>query len=136
MTDRPPVSPDDLLAASGVRPTRQRRILAQLLFDGTAHHVDAQMLHAEVALAHEKMSLATVYNALRAFERAGLIRRVAVPSERVWFDTDTGAHRHFFIEHEGRVMDVPDGPEITPPTGYKVTRVDTVVHLKRVGEDE
>jgi Fur family iron response transcriptional regulator len=94
------------------------------------------MLHAEAATANEKLSLATVYNALRDFERAGLIRRVAVPSERVWFDTDTGAHRHFFIESEGRVLDVPVGVPITPPDGYRVTRVDTVVHLEKVAEHE
>jgi Fur family iron response transcriptional regulator len=136
MTARTSVLPGDLLAAHGLRPTRQRRVLARLLFNGAGRHVDAQMLHAEAATANEKLSLATVYNALRDFERAGLIRRVAVPSERVWYDTDTGAHRHFFIESEGRVLDVPDGTPITPPDGYRVIRVDTVVHLQKVAEHE
>lgn len=124
--------PGDLFASHGLRPTRQRRVLARLLFNGAGRHVDAQMLHTEAATTNEKLSLATVYNALREFEHAGLIRRVAVPSERVWFDTDTGAHRHFFIESEGRVLDVPDGADIDRPAGYTVTRVDTVVHLEKV----
>ncbi|MEM8840338.1 MAG: Fur family transcriptional regulator [Pseudomonadota bacterium] len=124
--------PLDLLCDHGLRPTRQRRALAELLFVGDRRHFDAQTLHAEAADAGGRLSLATVYNALREFEQAGLIRRVAVPSERVWFDTDTGAHRHFFIEAENRVLDIPDGADIEPPPGYRVRRIDMVVHLQRI----
>jgi Fur family iron response transcriptional regulator len=136
MSDIVHVHPNDLLAAHGLRPTRQRRVLAGLLFTGAGRHADAQTLHAEAADTGNRLSLATVYNALREFERAGLIRRVAVPSERIWYDTDTGAHRHFYIEAENRVMDVPEGATIEPPAGYRVRRVDMVVHLEKVADDE
>jgi Fur family iron response transcriptional regulator len=121
-----------MLTAHGVRPTRQRAVLAEMLFTGKGCHVDAQALHAEVVRRGERLSLATVYNALRAFEKAGLIRRVAVPSERIWYDTDTGAHRHFYIEAENRVLDIADGQHETPPQGYRIKRIDTVVHLEKL----
>ncbi|MCG7625706.1 MULTISPECIES: Fur family transcriptional regulator [unclassified Epibacterium] len=130
------LSPEDLLCAHGLRPTRQRRALAALLFTGAGRHIDAQTLHAEATRADEKLSLATVYNALRAFEQAGLIHRVAVPGERVWFDTGTGAHGHFYIETENRVLDMPKGAPIRPPAGYRVTRIETVVHLERAADDD
>lgn len=132
MTEQSRVSPNDLLTAHGLRATHQRKVLARLLFDVSGRHFDAQMLHAEAAKEKEKLSLATVYNALNEFEQAGLLRRVAVPSERVWFDTDTGAHRHFYIESENRVFDLPDSAEIAAPPGYQITHVDTVVHLQKL----
>lgn len=100
------MSPQELLAAYGLRATRQRFVLAGLLFIGSGRHVNAHMLNIEAARTGHSLSLATVYNTLREFERAGLIRRVAAPSERVWYDTDTGPHRHFFIEAENRVLDM------------------------------
>ena len=82
------------------------------------------------------MSMATVYNALRGFERAGLIRRVAVPTESIWYDTDTGDHRHFFIEAENRILDIPSEAGIDPPKGFRVKHIDMVVHLERAASDE
>ncbi|MEM8575765.1 MAG: transcriptional repressor [Pseudomonadota bacterium] len=136
MLERSRLSPRDVLATHGVRTTRQRAILAEMLFTGEGCHIDAQALHAEAARRGERLSLATVYNALRAFEKAGLIRRVAVPSERIWYDTDTGAHHHFYIEAENRVLDIAEGQPETPPEGYRIMRIDTVVHLEKVTPDE
>ena len=130
------MSPQELLAAHGLRATRQRCVLADLLFIGSGRHIDAHMLNMEAARAGHSLSLATVYNALREFEQVGLIRRVAAPSERVWYDTDTGPHRHFFIEAENRVLDMPGNGAMEPPAGFRITRVDTVVHLERVANDE
>ncbi|MEM8571555.1 MAG: transcriptional repressor [Pseudomonadota bacterium] len=136
MTDHPRASADDLLVSHGLRATHQRRVLARLLFGVGGRHVDAQLLHAEAARQNEKLSLATVYNSLHDFEHAGLLRRVAIPSERVWFDTDTGAHQHFYIESENRVFDLPHGSDLTPPPGYRITHVDTVVHLQKIANDQ
>ena len=80
------------------------------------------------------MSLATVYNALRDFENAGLLRRVTVPGERTWFDTDTGDHNHFYVVGEERLIDIDseagtDAATLKPPPGYRISHVDMVVHL-------
>lgn len=135
MADVAVSSMHDLLGEHGLRPTRQRKVLTSLLFAGTSRHVDAQSLHAEAARAGHDLSLATVYNALHDFERAGLLRRIAVPSERIWYDTDTGAHQHFYVEAENRVLDIPENAPIAPPDGYRIQRIDTVVHLERITDD-
>ena len=133
----PKDEPCGKLAAAGFRVTRTRLIIARQLWNGPGgRHVDAAVLHNAIRASGEKVSLATICNALREFEQAGLIRRVAVPSERVWYDTDTDAHRHFYIEAENRVLDMPDDGRMEPPEGFRVSRIDTVAHLERVAGDE
>ncbi len=121
------------LSAHGVRPTRQRLAIAETLFEGTGRHIDASGLYEELATSTTKVSLATVYNALNVFNQAGLVRRVALPGDCVWYDTDTSNHHHFFVGAENRVIDieVPDAKATSPkiPDGYRVSRIDTVIHL-------
>jgi Fur family iron response transcriptional regulator len=58
------------LSDAGVRPTHQRIAIDILLWarPGT-QHVEAAMLHANIAASGACISLATIYNALREFER-------------------------------------------------------------------
>jgi Fur family transcriptional regulator, iron response regulator len=124
------------LRGVGLRPTRQRVELANVLFKGQDRHVTAEGLHEEVAKLGLKISLATVYNTLHQFTHAGLLRQVVVDAARGYFDTNTGDHQHFFLEDEGALIDIP-GEEIrvagvpTPPAGMTVDRVDVVVRVKR-----
>src|SRR5690348_12124416 len=83
------------LRAAGLRPTRQRTALAELL--GSEHrHVSAESLLKDARKAGVPVSLATVYNTLHQFTDAGLLREVVVASGRTYFDTNTGDHQHFF----------------------------------------
>ena len=123
------------LRGAGLRPTRQRAALAELL--GSGHrHVSAESLHLEARKAGVPVSLATVYNTLHQFTEAGLLREVVVGSGRSYFDTNTGDHQHFYCEYSGELIDI-DGDVIevagvpTPPKGMKVDRVDVVVRVKR-----
>jgi len=124
------------LRSAGLRPTRQRVELASVLFKGHDRHVTAESLHEEVISLGLKISLATVYNTLHQFTRAGLLRQVVVDAARGYFDTNTGDHQHFFLEDEGALIDIP-GEDITvsgvllPPSGMTVDRVDVVVRVKR-----
>ena len=124
------------LRGVGLRPTRQRVELANLLFKGQDQHVTAESLHEEVAGLGLKISLATVYNTLHQFTHAGLLRQVIVDAARGYFDTNTGDHQHFFLEKEGLLIDIP-GESIavagvpTPPPGLSVERVDVVVRVRR-----
>ena len=77
------------LAKSGLRPTRQRRVLAQLLFSGPDRHVTAEELHQEALAAGATISLATVYNTLNQFTAANLLREVAIEGAKTYFDTNT-----------------------------------------------
>lgn len=125
------------LTRSGLRPTRQRRALAELLIgDGQHRHVTAESLHEAAREAGEPVSLATVYNTLRAFSQAGLVREIALNGARSYFDTDTSNHAHFFWEEDGRLEDAPrEGLEIaslpTPPEGAEIAKVDVVIRLRR-----
>lgn len=133
---RPETDPDveKILREAGLRPTRQRVALAQLLFGGEDRHVTAELLHGEVESAGEQVSLATVYNTLHQFKRAGLLRELAIDSTKTYFDTNTSNHNHYLLEPEGELMDIPghairvDGlPE--PPEGMKISHIDVVVRL-------
>lgn len=119
----------------GLRPTRQRLSLAQLLFSRGNRHVSAEGLHEEAVNAGVFVSLATVYNTLHQFNQAGLLKEVAIDSSKTYFDTNTSDHHHFYIEAENRVVDVPashiavtDLPE--PPEGMEIERVDVIVRLR------
>ncbi len=128
------------LRKGGLRATRQRIALAEaLLGEGGHRHVTAERLYSECRARGEPVSLATVYNTLRAFCEAGLLREVAVDGERSWFDTCTEDHPHYFIEDgEGdeRLIDAPAAAlEISglpgPLPGTELAGVDVVIRLRR-----
>ena len=136
VAERPYTAAQRLLTAAGLRPTRQRLHLARLLFADGPRHVTAEMLAQEVAGHGLKLPLGTVYNALHAFARAGLLREVAVDGTRTWFDTHTAPHHHF-VDATGRLVDIPAGAvEIGrlpgAPEGQEIESVEVVVRLRRI----
>jgi Fur family iron response transcriptional regulator len=125
------------LEEAGVRPTRQRVTLASLLVgDGQHRHVTAESLFEAAKGQGEAVSLATVYNTLRAFCDAGLMQEVLVDGSKSYFDTNTHDHPHFFWEDDSKLTDapseqlviaqVPDAPE-----GAEIASVDVVIRLRR-----
>jgi len=127
-------SVSQLLKQAGLRPTRQRMALGTLLFEGGDRHVTAELLHAEAVAVGYHVSLATVYNTLHQFKRAGLLRELAINGSKGYFDTNTSNHNHFFIEADGELHDIPsdairvDGVP-TPPEGMRISHIDVVVRL-------
>lgn len=127
----------DWLKTGGLRPTRQRLALAELLVgDGLNRHVTAESLFALSSDAGEKVSLATVYNTLRAFCEAGLMNEVVVDGSKSYFDTRTDDHPHFYWEDSHSLTDAPaEELEIATlpqvPAGMAVSRVDVVIRLRR-----
>ncbi len=128
----------DWLARGGLRPTRQRLALARLLVgDGQNRHVTAESLFALTGGVGEKVSLATVYNTLRAFCAAGLVNEVVVDGARSYFDTRMDDHPHFYWEdshaltdapaEDVRIASLPEAPE-----GTQIARVDVVIRLRRI----
>jgi Fur family iron response transcriptional regulator len=122
------------LRGAGLRPTRQRVALAQLLFASGDRHVTAETLHEEAQARKVPVSLATVYNTLHQFTGAGLLREVAVEGAKTYFDTNTSNHYHFFCEVSGQLMDIATGairieglPEA--PDGMTISRVDVLVRV-------
>ncbi|MAH84397.1 MAG: transcriptional repressor [Rhodospirillaceae bacterium TMED8] len=122
------------LLDAGVRPTRHRLALAELLFDGRERHVSAEMLNVEAREHLVSISLATVYNTLHHFTAAGLLREIVVDSRRGYFDTNTSDHYHFFYEDSLCLVDIPiEALEImrlpATPAGKTIRRVEVVVRV-------
>lgn len=125
------------LSSKNVRPTKQRLGLATLLVgDGKNCHVTAESLYASVSKTEEPVSLATVYNTLRAFCDAGLMNEITIDANRSYFDTRTDQHPHFFWEEERVLTDAPTDamqfksiPE--PPEGTEISRLDVVIRLRK-----
>ncbi|WP_193141679.1 MULTISPECIES: iron response transcriptional regulator IrrA [unclassified Meridianimarinicoccus] len=136
-TTSPAARASDWLKTAGLRPTRQRLILADLLVgDGQDRHVSAESLFAEVLGRGERVALATVYNTLRAFCEAGLLQEITVDGSKSYFDTRTDDHPHFYWEDTAELTDAPSGElEITRlptlPEGARIAKVDVVIRLRR-----
>ncbi|MER9136785.1 iron response transcriptional regulator IrrA [Mesorhizobium sp. M0047] len=129
------VAVDKRVREAGLRPTRQRIALADLLFAKGDRHLSAEELHEEAVAAGVPVSLATVYNALHQFTQSGLLRILAVEGAKTYFDTNTSDHHHFYIEGENRIFDIDSGPVTVanlpePPEGMEIANVDIVVRLR------
>lgn len=125
------------LASAHLRPTRQRMTLASLLIgDGKNRHVTAESLFDAASKAGEKVSLATVYNTLKAFCDAGLMREITVDGSKSYFDTNISDHPHFYWEDDHRLTDAAaDQLEIArlpeAPDGAEIASVDVVIRLRK-----
>ena len=121
------------LREAGLRPTRQRLALGQLLFGPGDRHLTAEMLHEEAIRNAVPVSLATIYNTLHQFTQAGLLREVAIDGARTYFDTNTSNHQHFFFENDNTLVDIDEEMHVsgmpTPPEGMEISRIDVVVRL-------
>lgn len=136
MTKAPQMCSQERLRNSGLRPTRQRVALADLIFAKGDRHLTVEELHEEAVEAGVPVSLATVYNTLHQFTEAGMIRVLAVESAKTYFDTNVSDHHHFFVEGQNEVLDIPVSniqidnlPE--PPEGMEISHVDVVIRLRR-----
>ncbi len=125
------------LAKGGLRPTRQRVTLATLLIgDGQHRHVTAESLFEAAKDQGEAVSLATVYNTLRAFCDVGLMQEVTVDGSKSYFDTNTHDHPHFYWEDDGVLTDAPSDQLVIAqipdaPSGAEIASVDVVIRLRR-----
>ena len=130
---------DNWLASARLRPTKQRMALAEALVgDGHHRHVTAESLFERVQRTGGRVSLATVYNTLRAFCDAGLLQEVTVDGSRSYFDTNTHDHPHFYWEDDAKlsdapaeelkIMQVPDAPD-----GTEIASIDVVIRLRKKG---
>jgi len=130
-----------MLRTAGLRPTRQRVELAQLMYGAGDRHLSAESLHAEASAGGIKVSLAPCFKSLKQFPGGRLLREVAIEGHKTYFDTNTSNHYHYYIEHEGRISDIPAEevrvvglPEA--PDGMEIKRVDVIVRLGRRRDPE
>ena len=125
-----------LLNKAELRQTKQRTQLAQILFQAENRHFTAEQLYKETRTAGDTISLATIYNTLHQFRTAGLLRQVIVEPGKVYFDTNTEPHHHFYIEDDGELLDVERSeieistlPEI--PKDCAIQETDVIIRLRK-----
>ncbi|MGC6453218.1 MAG: iron response transcriptional regulator IrrA [Candidatus Puniceispirillaceae bacterium] len=122
------------LRAAGLRPTRQRLVIAALLLDGRHRHVSADGLAREIRATGTHMAGGTVYNTLNQFTEAGLLRRVTIHNEHSVFDTNTDHHHHFYDADQDRLIDIPADKVLLSalpdaPDGHDIRGVDVLIHI-------
>ena len=130
-----------LLDGTKMRPTRQRKALAAMLFKAGHRHVTAEELHREACADGIRVALATVYNTLHLFTRAGLLREVTVGSGQRYFDTNVSHHHHILNEQTGQLSDIDEG-EISisglpkASEGMEIRCVDVVVRVRLADKEK
>ena len=123
---------------SGIRPTKQRRILAKLIFDKGTRHISADNLLDEVKKEDRKISMATIYNTLKQFTSIGLIREIVVDQNKSLYCNNNQSHYHLYIEDEGKVIDIPTKnidlniPSI--PACLQLHNIDVIVRIRTLKE--
>tara|TARA_B100000530_G_scaffold117773_1_gene73376 strand:+ start:556 stop:972 length:417 start_codon:yes stop_codon:yes gene_type:complete len=96
------------LRKSGLRPTKQRLKICNVLFnsDKTFHFTINDLVKKIELVDNQKISLATVYNTVHAFEKKGYLKEIAINSSQTYFDTNTTEHHHFFDEKHKELIDL------------------------------
>ena len=96
------------LRKSGLRPTKQRIKICEVLFntDKTFHFTINDLVKMIDLKKDQKISLATVYNTVHAFEKEGYLKEITINSTQTYFDTNTTDHHHFFDENNKELIDL------------------------------
>ena len=98
------------LRDSGLRPTKQRIKICQLLFKSkkTFHFTINDLAILIKKNLTQKVSLATIYNTVHAFKKKGYLKEISINSEKTYFDTNTSNHHHFIDESTNKIVDLKD----------------------------
>ena len=127
------------LRKSGLRPTKQRIRICEVLFNAnkTFHFTINDLVKMIEINTNQKISLATVYNTIHAFEKKGYLKEIVINSSQTYFDTNTSDHHHFFDEKQKELIDLEN--EDVHPIKIKKSlpgkRIKSVEVLVRVDTD-
>ena len=127
----------DKLRSSGLRPTRQRLKICEVLFDrDKTFHFTINDLAKDISeQLNEKISLATVYNTVHAFKNKGYLKEIPINSDQSYFDTNTSHHHHFYDETQKDLIDIDDA-DVEPVKintripGKKIKSVEVLVKVE------
>ena len=126
----------DKLREAGLRPTKQRVKICEILFnrDKTFHFTINDLAKKISNDLNEKISLATVYNTVHAFKKKGYLKEIAINSDKTYYDTNTSIHHHFYDEDTNELIDCGEN-DIDPVnikkniTGKKINSVEVLVKV-------
>ena len=124
------------LRSSGLRPTKQRIKICEVLFkrDDTFHFTINDLAKSISEQLDEKISLATVYNTVYAFKNKGYLKEISINSDKSYFDTNVTNHHHFFDEDTNELIDCDEAIIETPKikknlSGKKINSVEVLVKV-------
>ena len=125
------------LRHSGLRPTKQRLKICDALFDTdkTFHFTINDLSKIIREKLNEKISLATVYNTVHAFEKKGYLKQIPVNSNQTYFDTNITDHHHFYNLKDGKLIDL-ENSDVGPINikrkinGKKIKSIEVLVKLE------
>ena len=125
------------LRNSGLRPTKQRLKICEVLFDSekTFHFTINDLAKIIEKNTNEKISLATVYNTIHAFNKKGYVKEVTISNDKTYFDTNTTSHHHFYDLRTNELIDI-DSEKIQlkhvpqPPKGKKINGIEVVINVR------
>ena len=125
----------EILRANDLRPTKQRVLIGDYLFDGIDKHVTAESLFKKLSNEKRGVSLATVYNTLHEFCKKELLNKITIDTDKVYFDTNISSHHHFFSDKEKLLLDISSQDVIissmpVAPKGKKIKKVELIIHLE------
>ena len=119
---------------NGIRATKQRRILAKLIFDKGTRHISADNLLDEVKKENRKISMATIYNTLKQFTSIGILREIVVDQNKSIYCNNKQSHYHLYIEDEGKIVDIPtqniDLNIPSMPACLQLHNIDVIVRIR------
>ena len=127
----------DKLRSSGLRPTKQRVAICKILFNRkeTFHFTISQLKKIAEKNIKKKISLATLYNTVRAFEKEGYLKAISLKGNKTFFDTNTKNHHHFYDQDMSQLIDIEDKnisvsnlPKT--PSGKKIKSVEVLVKIE------
>ena len=123
-----------MLRKRGIHPTQQRLRIAAILLS-RRQHCSADELLGMVNADGAIVSKATVYNTLRLFAERALVREVLVDPTKVFYDSNTEPHQHFYDVDTGELTDVPMTEGLAQrlpsvPRGTRVVGVDVVIRVR------
>ena len=125
------------LRNSGLRPTKQRLKICEVLFDTdkTFHFTINNLAEKIKNQLNNKISLATIYNTVHAFEKKGYLKQIPINSSEAYFDTNVSDHHHFYDLNEDKLIDLENadvGPIniLKKINGKKIKSVEVLVKLE------
>tara|TARA_Y100000748_G_C15072073_1_gene322981 strand:- start:2 stop:430 length:429 start_codon:yes stop_codon:yes gene_type:complete len=126
----------DKLREAGLRPTKQRVKICEVLFkkEKTFHFTINDLAKKISEDFNEKISLATIYNTVHSFEKKGYLKEIAINSDKTYFDTNTSAHHHFYDEDTQELIDC-DQKDIdyinikNNITGKKINSIEVLIRV-------
>ena len=126
------------LRSSGLRPTKQRILIAKNLFDtNKTFHFTVEALNKKISKnGNEKISLATIYNTVEAFNDAGYLKEILTSKNKRYYDTNIKSHHHFYDEGSRELTDinynqVKLSKVPTPPKGKKIKNLEVVIRVQK-----